>query len=169
MLAMHNLDKQGAKGVATPGDKEIDKMKDGNDPLNDDEKPLYQTGTGIGIFLSGDRYDIRYNVKECARESAKPTKRAKARLKRIARYLVSHRRLIMKYRFLTAAERAAGEQVLRVFVDSNHAGCPRTRRSSTGGVAMGGPHSPGGNMHHTAACCDFKWRERVLRALPGDY
>ena len=44
---------------------------------------------GIGIFLAGDRYDIRYSVKECARESAKPAKRAKARLKRIARYLLS--------------------------------------------------------------------------------
>ena len=55
--------------------------------------------------MAGDRYDIKYSAKEVARESNRPTKRARAKLKRLARYLVSHRRLIMRYRFLTSAEK----------------------------------------------------------------
>ena len=40
LLAMHSLDKPGAKGVATPRDKDLDKMPDGDDAVEKDDAQL---------------------------------------------------------------------------------------------------------------------------------
>ena len=114
------------------------------DALSPGEKDMYVSATGSLIYLSVDRYDIQYAVKECRQEAAKPTKRAQARLKRVARYLMTHRRVVVRYRFLTHAERQMkGRRGVRVFVDASHAGCKRTRKSTTSGVNMRGPHNLG--------------------------
>lgn len=48
LLKMHGLDEENAKGCATPWDKEIDKLKDGDKLLNEEEAGLLTSGAGIG-------------------------------------------------------------------------------------------------------------------------
>lgn len=148
LLKMHGLEGQGAKGCATPWDKEVDKMRDGDDELNEADASLLKTGAGIGQYVSSERFDLQYCIKEIRREAGTPTKRAQARLKRVARYLVSHRRVVVRFRFWTAQEKRDGRfnkdaRRARIFVDASHAGCKRTRKSTTGGVTMRGPHNLG--------------------------
>ena len=144
LLKMHGLEGETAKGVATPWDKQIEKAKDADVELDPEAASLFRTGAGIAQYLAQDRYDIQFAVKECRREAATPTERAKARLKRVARYLVSHPRVVIRFRFLTPGERGRKDvRTVRMFVDASHAGCSRTRKSTTSGVGTRGPHNLG--------------------------
>ena len=63
--------------------------------MKEEGSAFFKTGTGIAQYVSSERYDLQcptkecndlqYPTKECRREAGKPTKRAQARLKRIAR------------------------------------------------------------------------------------
>jgi hypothetical protein len=48
-------------------------------------------------------------------------------LKKLARYLKSHPRMIMKFEYQKPVDR------LNIIVDTDYAGCRRTRRSTNGG------------------------------------
>jgi hypothetical protein len=63
---------------------------------------------------------------------AKPTLGSRAKLKRLARYLLSYPRLVWRF----TGERRDDEEVLDVFSDSDWAGDRRTRKSTSGGVAV---------------------------------
>lgn len=61
---------------------------------------------------------------------------------------MSHKRVVIRYRFLTKRERVDPKmrkdaRRVRVFADASHAGCSRTRKSTTAGVSMRGPHNVG--------------------------
>lgn len=98
--------------------------------------------------MASERYDLQYAVKEVRREVSAPNKRAQARLKRIARYLVSHRRVVVRFRFWTEKEKKDKRfqkmvRQLRIYVDASHVGCKRTRKSTMSGIGMRGPHDLG--------------------------
>lgn len=148
LLRMHGLDHENAKGCGTPRDNEIDRMPDGDVDLGEEPAQLFRTGAGIGQHVHTDRYDIQCPIKECRREAARPTWRAAARLKRVARYLVNRKRLGIELRFWTEQERRVPkmhDEVRRVrwLVDASQAGRERTRKSTTAGVSMRGPHNLG--------------------------
>ena len=63
-----------------------------------------------------------------------PTRGAWARAKRLARYLLSRACAVYRYEWLCE------EPSLDQFGDSDWAGCRRTRKSTSGGVTMRGPH-----------------------------
>ena len=56
------------------------------------------------------------------------------RLKRLGRYLVQHPRLIQHYR------RQSATKFLDVWVDTDFAGCLKTRKSTSGGMITIGDH-----------------------------
>ena len=64
---------------------------------------------------------------------AAPTDLGIAALKRIARFLCGKPRLIYRYDFQTASE-------ITVYTDTDWAGCPKTRRSTSGGAILVGSH-----------------------------
>ena len=47
LLKMRGLDTPGAKGCATPWNKGLDKMTDGDKELHSDEAAMFGTGGGI--------------------------------------------------------------------------------------------------------------------------
>ena len=55
-------------------------------------------------------------------------------LKRLGRYLVGKPRIVTKYNYQDKLSR------INVWVDSDHAGCKRTRKSTSGGIVMLGNH-----------------------------
>ena len=70
-------------------------------------------------------------AKEVCRFMANPTDLANASLKRMCRYLRGRPRMVWKYPYQRADK-------LEVYTDTDWAGCPRTRKSTSGGVLMFG-------------------------------
>ena len=71
-------------------------------------------------YLALDRPDLQYSVKECCREMSKPTTGSWRRLVRIGRYLRNRPRAVWKYNLQTK------QDTLKVYTDSNWAGCRRS-------------------------------------------
>ena len=76
-------------------------------------------------YLGPDRPDIQYASKECARHMQRPTTQHLEDLKHVVRYLKGHRRLVQTFLQQECI------YTVDVLVDSNHAGCQITRKSTT--------------------------------------
>ena len=86
-----------------------------------------------GNYLSADRVDIQFAAKEICRFMSSPTDTSMVALKRMGRYLLGHQRLVYTYPWQTA-------EGIDVYSDTDWSGCPRTRRSTSGGCVMIGHH-----------------------------
>ena len=71
-------------------------------------------------------------MQRVGKEIKNPTRRHMRLLKRLARYFKSRRHVVQIFR------RQECVTVLHVCVDSNYAGCIRTRKSTMGGVVQFG-------------------------------
>ena len=67
--------------------------------LGKEEATHYRASTARGLYLSQDRTDIGYAVKELSRRMANPRKMAQEKLKRLARYLVGRERMVVDFRY----------------------------------------------------------------------
>ena len=128
--------RQGAKKA-----KQLERLQSTGLILNPEEATCFRALSARCNYLAQDRPDIAFASKELCREFAQPTKKSYERLKRLGRYLVGHNRLAYKYDFLEQIP-----EFIDVYVDTDFAGCTQTRRSTSGGVAMMGPH----NVKHWA-------------------
>ncbi len=88
-----------------------------------------------GIFLAQDRSDIAFAVKELSRRMSCPDTRDWQSLKRLGRYLLKRERAVSHFCYQSRPE------CWSVWVDSDCAGCQRTRKSTSGGVVMFGCHT----------------------------
>ena len=94
---------------------------------------LYRACAARCNFLGLDRPDIQYAAKEVSRGMSKPTVENMENLKRLARYIKRYPRAVFMYRFQLPPNQ------IRVYSDSNWAGCVKTRKSTQGGaVVLGG-------------------------------
>jgi hypothetical protein len=126
----------GAAGpaVRTPGAKGSEKKKDEEEELLDDAATRwFRSGAARANYLAMDRPELAFATKELCRRMSAPTVSDAAALRRVARYLADEQRLVY-----TFAWQHHGS--LRVFVDTDFAGCLRTRKSTSGGCAMLGCH-----------------------------
>ena len=85
-------------------------------------------------YLSQDRSDIQYAVKELSRGMSCPTAADWVALKRLGRYLCNRERLVVLFPYQQFVRK------IRVWVDTDYAGCMRTRKSTSGGLVMFGSH-----------------------------
>lgn len=107
------------------------------EPLSDELAARYRSATGSGIYLSADRRDIQYAVKELARHMAAPRQCDWDCALVLGRYLQTRPDMVR----VTALDPDAyeGPLILDVFSDSDWAGCVETRRSTDSHVAcLGG-------------------------------
>ena len=98
------------------------------------EKSLHTAFRGAAAranYLAADRIDCQYSCKEICRSMAKPTAQSWKALKRLCRYLVGAPRLVYRFAWQNADK-------VQVYVDTDWAGCPKTRKSTSGGVVMVG-------------------------------
>ena len=128
-----NLLSSSAKGVTTPSVK----PKDGfaGDPIPKSEVTSYRSTCMRINYLAEDRPDIKYAGKEEARFMSEPTNIAADMVKRTGRYLKHRPRLVQcfpKQPYCTE---------LQGLGDTNHAGCLRTRRSTTCAVMKYSGHT----------------------------
>ena len=120
-----------SKSVTSPGvkEKEIDET-----PIDSGRARVYRGLSARGNYMTQDRSDCQFAVKELVRSMATPTETDWARLKRVGRYLCGRERVIVKFGYQEAPTKIV------IWTDSDWAGCLRTRKSTSGGVAMLGHH-----------------------------
>ena len=106
----------------------------------EEEKPLegvavrqYRSGAARANYLAQDRPDLSFAAKELCRHMSAPTETNWAALLRIVRYLKAEPRVV--YRYLWQKECS-----LSIYVDTDFAGCVKTRKSTSGGCAFRGGH-----------------------------
>jgi hypothetical protein len=93
---------------------------------------VYQSLSARLNYLALDRADIQYSVKELMRKMSKPNIEDVKSLKRVARYLLGAPRLCQIFSW----QRMPRE--IKVYVDSDFAGCQVTRKSTSGGAITWG-------------------------------
>ena len=135
-VIVNSLNLQESKPVATPGEhrpwEEEEKL--GNEILEEARATEYRAVGARGNYLSQDRPDLQYAVKEICRSMSKPSVADRRKLKRLGRYLKGRPRLVLLYPW------SVGEGVLGAYSDSDWAGCRRTARSTSGGAIFYGVH-----------------------------
>ena len=125
---------EGANGYATPGVRATFKEleEDANPPLS--LHTAFRGAAARANYLAADRIDAQFACKEICRSMAKPTAHAWKALKRLCRYFSSSPRIVYKF----GKQSVSG---VDVYTDTDWAGCPRTRKSTSGGIVMLGAHT----------------------------
>jgi hypothetical protein len=118
--------------AAKKSDDDDDKEEEVLEELQGEEKTKYQSLSARLNYLALDRPDIQYGVKELMRKMSKPEADDVKALKRVARYLIGVPRLGQVFHW----QRRPRE--VRVYVDSDFAGCHKTRKSTSGGAVTWG-------------------------------
>ena len=85
-------------------------------------------------YLAADRPDWCFAAKEICRWMSKPTHNAWKALKRLCRFLNGAPRLVYSYRLQSV-------ECIDVYTDADWAGCPKTRKSTSGGCVLFGRHA----------------------------
>ena len=124
----------GSNGLESPVEKEDIKQdfdEEHDDPEMDvQQAKKYRAVAARGNYLSLDRMDLQFAAKESCRQMARPRASGAARMKRVARYLSKYPKLVWHF-----GRGHDLEDIIDVYSDSDWAGCRRTRRSTSGGVA----------------------------------
>ena len=134
-LLIDGLGLQSAKAVCSPGEEEKKhEIEENGEELSADKATVFRGHAARLNYLSSDRPDIAYSVKEICRAMARPTVGAWKQLKRVVRYLIGSGRAVLVFPW-------QDEQVgLETYSDSDWAGCKRTGRSTSGGAVTIGGH-----------------------------
>lgn len=128
---------ENAKPVSTPAEKQkLNEIlaAEGMPGLPAEMASQYRSLTMRVAYLSLDRPDLSECVKSLARHMQAPSEYAWSKLKRLGRYLLGKMRVV-QYFYPQAEFRTP-----RVYTDSDHAGCLKTRKSTTGIVLCTGRH-----------------------------
>ena len=136
-MVVKTLGLETAKPVTTPAEKQTlqSVLASMSMPtLPPDQASLYRSVVMRASYLSQDRADIAEAVKTLARRMQSPTEYDLTRLKRLGRYLKGRPRVQILFRPQQMFTK------LRCYVDSDHAGCLITRRSTSGLILMAGRH-----------------------------
>ena len=99
-------------------------------PLDRERASQYRAIVARANYLSQDRSDIQYATKELSRAMANPTRGDEKRTKRLGRYLKGIPRVLVKYNYQEA------NKSVHVWVDTDYAGCRKTRKSISLNVSM---------------------------------
>ncbi|CAE8645088.1 unnamed protein product [Polarella glacialis] len=131
ILRVLSLEGKDAKAHGLPS-RQRDKTGTGADELSPEQASKYREATGSAIYLSLDRRDLQFAVKELARHMAVPLQCDWQALKQLGRYLLSGE--MARVTLVSDEDRAdynSGRGLsLVAYSDSDWAGCPETRRST---------------------------------------
>ena len=120
-----------AKPVVTTGSVTI--VKNVSDsPLSPEEHSVYRTAVGKLFWLALTRGDIAYATKELSRDVTAPTMRSVAKLKHLLRYLIGTNMCVLRLRPSYQLSDGNCSLDVNVYVDSDWAGCSKTRKSTSG-------------------------------------
>ena len=121
-----------SKAVSTPGVRTTD--EDDGEELDAESRACCRSWTMRASYLSQDRCELQFAVKELARRMQQLITKNMQALKRLVRFLKGSSRCVVVY------GRQAELQVVDVFSDSDWTGCTKTRRSNSSSYVMLGGH-----------------------------
>ena len=124
----------GAKAMATPGVKPTFTELENGEELEMKLHTAFRSAAARSNYLSADRIDCQFACKEVCRWMSKPAAHSWKALKRLCRFLNGMLRLVYVYRRQAVT-------CVDVYTDTDWAGCPKTRKSTSGGVVMLGSHT----------------------------
>ena len=121
-----------ANPVNTTGSAALKRIHDVDCPLEPDEHSKFRTAVGKLLWLAFVRPDCSYAVKELSRDGKAPTQESLAKLKHLLRYLAGTKQSVLRLR--PSQMLADWKTTIDVvgFVDSDWAGCSKTRKSTSG-------------------------------------
>lgn len=125
---------EGCREVSTPAVTHEPATGSDAELLPPQEATRYRAAAAKCNYLAQDRCDISFAAKETARQMSQPTVADDMRIKRLIRYLRHHPRGVYWFPW------QGRHQPVFCTVDSDWAGCTRTRKSTSGGVLMRGRH-----------------------------
>ena len=132
LLDVYNM--RNSKPVTTTGTATAHKTANATEPLSSEEHKRYRTAVGKLLWLALVRPDLAYGTKELSRDLTAPTQESVAKLKHLLRYVNGTKDFVQRLR--PAMTLSSGDCTLDLdcFVDSDWAGCNRTRKSTSGTV-----------------------------------
>ena len=126
---------EGAKAVATPGVKAtFQELQEDGAELPGHLTTAFRGAAARGNYIAADRLDVQFACKEVCRCMSKPSLHAWKAMKRLCRYLAGAPRLVYVFEQQTV-------DAIDVYTDTDWAGCPLTRKSTSGGCVMMGKHA----------------------------
>ena len=125
---------EGCKPMATPGVRATFQELEADEALPTQMHTAFRGASARGNYLSTDRLDAHFACKEICRWMAKPSQQSWKALKRLCRYFAGLPRLIYVFHQQECAE-------VDIYTDTDWAGCPKTRKSTSGGCLMLGRHT----------------------------
>ena len=126
---------EGAKAVATPGVKAtFQELHEDSAELPGHLTTAFRGAAARGNYLAADRLDVQFACKEVCRWMSRPSLHAWKAMKRLCRYLAGAPRLVYVFEQQTV-------DAINVYTDTDWAGCPLTRKSTSGGCVMMGKHA----------------------------
>ena len=137
-LSVKSLNLESAEGVTTPSvKKRLGEVLMTSPQLDASQTRNYRSVVLRAAYLSQDRPDLSHSKNELARDMQKPTEQSMTNLQRLGRYLKKRPRLVHLF-----IEQTSTADVVRLDVcgDSDHAGCLKTLKSTTGMVSMRNAH-----------------------------
>ena len=114
-----------------------DEAKGGHDQeeeLIGEERRAYRALAARLMYVGQDNPGVQFAAKEACRRMSCPTAEDFAKVKRLVRFLLGVERVSWNYPWQHDVE------VLKIVTDRDWARCKRTRRSTSGGMAMLGRH-----------------------------
>ena len=136
-IIIKQLEVNDMKPLSVPGSKA--KPKECSDwdleELEPSQATLFRGLVARANYLSQDRSDIRFAVKSLARWMSKPRNIDMKGLVDLGRYLKNKLRVVNEYQY------QKNWKIMDVWTDTDHAGCPWSRKSTSGGVIIFGTHT----------------------------
>ena len=134
LLPQLNLDGENTKPLGSPGVK-VSITPELERELDEGAAAEYRSPCMRLGYLALDRPEVQFAAKECARGMAKPTVRHLQMLKRCARFLKGLPRAVWRF------GRQRKSKYIDVYSDTDWAGCPVSRRSTSAVVVKYGQHT----------------------------
>ena len=117
--------------------REIEKLQCKGRFLEGEQATNFRALAARANYLALDRPDIAFSTKELCRWFASPSSESITALKRLVRYLIGKRRMVWKFEY---QQNSHDNNTIKQYVDTDFAGCLRTRRSTSGSAALRGKH-----------------------------
>ena len=129
LVAQEEVGNEEGEDIAAIADEAVDHSE-----MSPTDAKLYRAVTARFNYMSTDRPDLQYCIKEAARCMASPHVCDWQLLIKMGRYLLHRPRLVTTFKWQKMPSK------ISAFTDSDWAGCPATRKSTSGGAIMLGEH-----------------------------
>jgi len=126
-----------SRSLSKSGDREDDKVgEDSDQHMTKAEETSFRGVVARTNYFATDCAPIQFATKEVCQDMAKPTVAGHEKMKKLARYMLHFEAAVFEYPWQDENDAA-----VKVFTDSDWAGCLRTRRSTSGGAIQLGSHT----------------------------